>query len=102
MRTARTSCQTRQPFKHYPSQLHILSQIIYILPHTSPVTENEVENVINTVKGKTSAGFDEIPEFLVKGKFTSYYKNVTHVFNMFVKFGIFPYLIKTAKNRRLF
>ena len=33
---------------------------------TSLVTENEVENVINTLKGKFSAGFDEIPEFLVK------------------------------------
>ena len=33
---------------------------------TSLVTENEVENVINTSKGKFSAGFDEIPEFLVK------------------------------------
>jgi hypothetical protein len=27
----------------------------------SPVTENEVENVINKLKGKLSAGFDEIP-----------------------------------------
>jgi hypothetical protein len=30
---------------------------------------------------------------LVKGKFTSYYKNV-HIYNISVKFGIFPYLIK--------
>jgi hypothetical protein len=60
-------------------------------------------NITNTVKGKSSAGFDEIPEFLVKGKFTLYLKkNDTHIFNMLVKFGIFPYLIKTAKNRPLF
>ena len=67
MRTARNSppCQTRLPNGHYPSQLYILS-------HTSPVTENEVESVINTVKRKSSAGFDEIPEFLAKGKFTLY------------------------------
>ena len=32
----------------------------------SPVTGNEVENVINKLKGKSSAGFDEIPEVLVK------------------------------------
>ena len=32
----------------------------------SPVTENEVRNVINTLKRKSSAMFDEIPEFLVK------------------------------------
>jgi len=64
--TARTSpCQTQLSNRYYPSQLHIL-------PHTSPVTESEIENVINTAKGKSSAGFDEIPEFLVKGKFTLY------------------------------
>jgi hypothetical protein len=80
MRTARTTSQTRLPLSHYPSQLHILQQIIYILHHTSPVTENEVENVINTVKGKSSAGFDEIPEFLVKGKFTLYLKKTLHTY----------------------
>ena len=40
----------------------------------SPVTENEVENIINTLKGKSSAGFDEIPEFLVK-RCSNYIKN---------------------------
>jgi hypothetical protein len=30
----------------------------------SPVTENEVERVINSLKGNSSARFDEIPEFL--------------------------------------
>jgi hypothetical protein len=30
-----------------------------------PVTENEVE-CVNSLKGNSSAGFDEIPEFLVK------------------------------------
>ena len=32
----------------------------------SPVTEIEVENVIKMLKGQSSAGFDEITEFLVK------------------------------------
>ena len=40
----------------------------------SPVTENEVENIINKLKGKSSAGFDEIPEFLVK-RCSNYIKN---------------------------
>ena len=30
------------------------------------MTENEVECVINNLKGKFSAGYDEIPEYLVK------------------------------------
>jgi hypothetical protein len=33
---------------------------------TSPDTENEDGYLINTLIGKTSVGFDEIPEFLVK------------------------------------
>jgi hypothetical protein len=32
----------------------------------SPLMENEVEIVITSVKGNSSAGFDEISEFLVK------------------------------------
>ena len=32
----------------------------------SPVIEIEVENVIKMLKGQSSAGFDEITEFLVK------------------------------------
>jgi hypothetical protein len=31
-----------------------------------PVTKNEVKSVTNNLKGNSSAGFDEIPEFLVK------------------------------------
>ena len=38
------------------------------------VTENEIEIVINKLKGKFSAGFDEIPEFLVK-RCTHHIKN---------------------------
>jgi hypothetical protein len=32
----------------------------------SPVTENEVECVTKDLKGNFSAGYDEIPELLVK------------------------------------
>ena len=68
----------------------------------SPVTENEVENVINNLKGKSSSGFDEVPEFLVK-RCTHYIKKpLTHVFNISLRFGIFPDLMKKAKIRPLF
>jgi len=31
-----------------------------------PITENEVKYVIKNSKGKFSAGYDEIPEYVVK------------------------------------
>jgi hypothetical protein len=31
-----------------------------------PITESELERVIKSLRGKSSAGFDEIPEYLVK------------------------------------
>ena len=54
------------------------------------------------LKGKSSAVFDEIPEFLVKRciKFTKV--PLTHVFNISLKFEIFPELMKIAKFRPLF
>jgi hypothetical protein len=39
-----------------------------------PVTEYEIERVTNSLKGKLSTGYDEIPEYLVK-------KCINHVKN---------------------
>ena len=68
----------------------------------SLVTENEVENVINKLKGKSSAGFDEIPEFLVKRCSHYIKKTLTHVFSISLRFEIFADLMKRAKIRPLF
>jgi hypothetical protein len=68
----------------------------------SPVTENEVENVINKLKGKLSAGFDEIPEVLVKPCSHYIVKPLTHIFNLSFKFGIFPDLMKNDTSMFLF
>ena len=68
----------------------------------SPVTEIEVENVIKMLKGKSSAGFDEISEFLVKLCIKSIKVPLTHVFNLSLKLGVFPELMKKAKIRPLF
>ena len=62
-----------------------------------PVTENEIEKVINKLKGKFSAGFDEIPEFLVKRCTHHIKKPLTHICNISLKFGIFPDLMKSQK-----
>ena len=55
----------------------------------SPVTEHEVENVINKLKGKFSAGFDEIPEALVKHCSHYIAKPLTHVFNLSLNLEFF-------------
>jgi hypothetical protein len=68
----------------------------------SPVNETEVENVVKMLKGKTSARFDEIPEFLVKRCINFFKVPLTHVFNLSLKFGIIPELMKIAKIRPLF
>jgi hypothetical protein len=40
-----------------------------------PITEIEIERVIKSLRGKSSAGFDEIPEYLAK-KCLHYIKNL--------------------------
>jgi hypothetical protein len=55
-----------------------------------------VANVIN-LKGKFAAGFDEIPEVLVKQCLQFITKPLTHVFNFSIKLGIFPDLMKRAE-----
>ena len=59
-----------------------------------PVTEIEIEKIINKLKGKFSAGFDEIPEFLVKCCTHHIKKPLTHICNISLKSGIFPDLMK--------
>ena len=53
------------------------------------------------LKGKSSAGFDDIPKFLVKCCMKYNKKPLTHVFNISLKSGIFPNLMKIAKVRPL-
>ena len=70
----------------------------------SPTMENEVESVINSLKGNSSAEFDEVPEFAVK-RYLHYIKkkkkNLTHVCNISAKSGIFPNMMKISKVRPL-
>jgi len=63
----------------------------------SPVTELEIKNVIYKLKGKLSAGFDEIPEVLVKQCAHIIAKPLTHIFNLSINSGIFPDSMKKAK-----
>jgi len=68
----------------------------------SLLTENEVENIIDSLKGNSSAGFNKIHEFLVILCLHYIKKPLTHVCNISVKSGIFPDMMKIAKITPLF
>ena len=68
----------------------------------SSITEIEIKNVISKLKGKHSAGYDDIPEVLIKHCSEYIAKPLTHVFNLSVKCGIFPDAMKIAKITPLF
>jgi hypothetical protein len=65
----------------------------------SPVTECEVENIIKSLKNSYSAGFDEIPEVIVKTSVHYIKKPLTHIFNLSLQKGLFPDSLKVAKIR---
>jgi hypothetical protein len=60
-----------------------------------PVTEYETERVSKSLKGKLSAGYDEIPEYLVK-------RCIKHIYNASLNPCIFPDRLKTANIIRLY
>jgi hypothetical protein len=63
----------------------------------SPVTEEELQNIISKTKGKSSAVYDEIPEYLVKECIKYIKKPLSFIFNTSLKSGVFPELMKIAK-----
>jgi hypothetical protein len=50
-----------------------------------PITEIEIEGVIKSVRSKSSAGFDEIPEYLVKKCLHYIKKPLVHIVNASLK-----------------
>jgi hypothetical protein len=67
-----------------------------------PVTENEVECATRSLKGKFSAGFDEIPEYLVKQCTMHIKKPVAHIYNACFKSGVIPDRLKIGKVKLLY
>jgi hypothetical protein len=53
--------------------------------------------VVKNLKGKFSAGFDEIPENLVKQCIKHIKRPLTHIYNASFECGIFPDRLKIAK-----
>jgi DNA primase large subunit len=67
-----------------------------------PVTEMEIERVIKTLKGKPSAGIDEVPEIIVKKCSQFITKPLVHIFNALLASWVFPEKMKVAKIRPLY
>jgi len=67
-----------------------------------PVTEDELNQVVSNLKGKSATGFDQIPELLVKEYIHSIKKPLIFTFNVSINQGIFPDLIRIAKIRPIF
>jgi hypothetical protein len=65
----------------------------------SPVTVNEVEQVINILNGNSSTGFDEIPMSVVKPCLCYFIKPLICIYNVPFQTGIFPDMMKKAKIR---
>jgi Notch-like protein len=68
----------------------------------SPVTVQEVEEVIKSLKSNVSAGFDEIPMSIVKRCLRYFIRPLVHIYNKSLQTGIFSDMMEIAKIRHLF
>jgi hypothetical protein len=68
----------------------------------NPVTEEEVVILSKNLKGKLTAGFDDIPENIVKLCIIQLKKPLTHIFNTSFNSGVFPDEWKTVKVKPLY
>jgi len=56
----------------------------------------------NGLKNNSSAGFDEIPTFLVKQCLCHFIKPLVHIYNVSFQTGTFPDMMKIAKVKPLY
>ena len=77
--------------KHCPNSLFIY-----------PVTEEEVISVTKRLKGKPTAGYDDIPESVVKQCVQLIKGPSAHIYNVLLNSGVFPDEWKTAKVKPLY
>jgi hypothetical protein len=67
-----------------------------------PVTEEEVIGLTKSLKGKPTAGDDDIPENLVKQHVQLNKGPLTHIYNLSLNSGVFPDTWNTAKVKPLY
>jgi hypothetical protein len=65
------------------------------------VTEIEVENVVKDLKGEVTAGFDEVPDYVVKQCTQFIKKPLVNIYNASLESGIFPDQLKIANVKPL-
>ena len=66
------------------------------------VTEDELNQVVSKLQGKSATVFDQIPEFLVKECIQNIKKPLIYIFNVSINQGILADLMKIAKIRPIF
>jgi hypothetical protein len=66
------------------------------------ITELEVESKMWGLRGKPSAGFDEIPEYIAKRRSHYIKRPLVHIFNASLKSGAFLDKMKIAEVRALY
>jgi hypothetical protein len=76
----------------------LFSNLIFL----APVTEREVLNVTNNLKRKLSAGYDDMPEKIVKLSLQSIKNPLTFMFNLSLCTRTFPNVMKVAKVRPIY
>jgi hypothetical protein len=67
-----------------------------------PVTEMEIERIIKSLRGKPSAGIDEVQELIFKKSLQFLKKPLLSIFNASLESGVFPENMKIAKIRPLY
>jgi len=77
--------------KHCPNSIFI-----------SPVTEEEVLSLAKNLKDKLTAGYDDVPESLVKQCIQLIKGPLTHVCNVSLRSGVFPKEWKSANVKLLY
>ena len=87
-----------RPQQHLKFQTKNCPETMFI----APVTETELIQVIKGLKNNSSAGFDEIPTFLVKQCLCHFIKPLVHIYNVSFQTGTFPDMMKIAKVKPLY
>jgi hypothetical protein len=86
----RSYTNLHQEIKHCPNSIFI-----------PPLTE-EVVSLAKSLKGKHTAGYDDIPESLVKQCIQLIKGPLTHIYNVSLNSGVFPNEWKIAKVKPLY
>ena len=89
-------CKWRKPFHRYlgsPNKKKFIFQ---------PTKPQEILDIVKNMAGKTSSGWDNIPQKIIKSSPFNIITALSHIFNLSLKQGIFPEQMKLAKVKPIF